>query len=253
MSRDFGLVKSSLWGSSRFRRLGSDTARLTYIYLHANDHGNAIGAYRLPIEYVSADMKCSAEEARKIIADLGAVDLIRYDAAESVVMICKWFDHNPIHNPKHLVGAVRAFQRLPSMTGFLPDLAAAIIASAWQQAQDLQAGGIERKRSLNAKSREFGERNLESAAQMIEQMVVLRDAVLSVPERLAGFVRAIETLPERLSASVSEGLSIPLSIHKRQETQTQTQTTDTDSNNRHKRENAAEAAVEFIQRGRAAG
>lgn len=232
MSRDFGLVKSSLWGSSRFRRLASDSARLAYVYLHANEHGSAIGCYRLPIQYVAADLSCETVAASAIMDDLKEVGLIDYDSAEQVVRIRKWFDHNPITNPKHLTGAVRSFLRLPSLTEFLPSLAADIIASAWVQARALHDAGVERKRSSNVKSREFGDKNLESFAQMVEQMTTLRDQLFRSDR--APFVKAISELPETLSIALSEGLSIPLSIHERHETR------DTNSNSnsdkRHRQE-----------------
>lgn len=189
------------------------------------------------------------------MADLGAVGLIRYDATEAVVMICKWFDHNPINNPKHLMGSVKAFQRLPSMTSFLPDLAVDIMASATVQAQKLQAEGVDLKRSSNAKSREFGDRKIESAAQMLEQMVVLKEAVLADPARLNPLAKAIERLPDRIRETLSEGLSIPLSkpvtIHMRQETQTQTQTQTQTSDTDTGAVSAVQLAAEYVEKGRA--
>jgi hypothetical protein len=258
MSRDFGLVKSSLWGSSRFRRLKSDTARLSYVYLHSNEHGSAIGAYRLPKQYLAADMACSQDHVDEIIVDLEGVGLIDYDHGESVVRIRKWFEHNPITNPKHLIGSVRSLMRLPSMTAFLPSLTADIIVSAWEQYRALMAAGHERMRSQNVKSREFGEKNVESATQMAEQMAVLRDFAFRVGRDT--FTEAIAALPERLSIPLSEGLSIPLSIHKRQETRNsnsnsykrQETQTDSPTDTESAPKPALEMAEEFIAKSRRA-
>ena len=228
MSRPFGKVTSSLWGSSKFRALASSKSRLAYIYLLTNDHGNSIGAYRLPLPYISADLEGDLdgkpETAKSVIADLQRVGLIEYDEAEKVVMIHAWFDHNPITNANHMAGAARAFSQLPSRTSFRARLAVDLMLSGYQSARSLEALGREKLASSSVKAQSFGQKNLESATKIIEEMLAIKDAISGSEKDL---LDAISALPERLSIGLSEALSIALPIHRDRDTDRE-RDTDTD-------------------------
>ena len=47
---------------------------------------------------------------------LEQADLIRFDAQTSVVMITRWFKHNPPMNASHLKSIEGELERLPSLT-----------------------------------------------------------------------------------------------------------------------------------------
>jgi len=178
MSRVFGMIVSTIWGSSRFRRLPDDTCRLGYLYVHTNPHGNSIGTYRLPIRYLSADMEKSDDEARRILDAMCEVDLIQYDHAENVVRIGNWFPFNPINSAKHLSGSVKSFSKLPEGTSFRGVVAAEIIAVAHKKARDLlKRGQAQVANPTSEKAIKAGQTNLESASIMLGLLSELKDAV----------------------------------------------------------------------------
>jgi len=110
--REFGMLGASIWQSRRFRRLGSDSARLAFCYVISTGHGNTIGTYRLNPAYMAADRNISNDQAEADLLDLGHVGLIDYDGQEHVIHIRRWFERNKITNRKHLAGALRSLSAL---------------------------------------------------------------------------------------------------------------------------------------------
>ena len=243
MSRPFGMIITSIWGSSRFRALTDDTCRLAYIYLHTNDHGNSIGAYRLPPEYVTADMKADTERAKDILRTIEAAGLIQYDETESIVRILNWFPHNPINSAKHLAGAVSRFQKLPSATKFLPEVAAEITLSAHSKARELNNRG--QSQIMNAKTeraKQSGAINRESAALMFDSLSVLFDG-LTLPQqnKVVSIIKdsnartktqlfddigidVISPQSETVNTGIDRGIGRGIGRGKATETETETQT-----------------------------
>jgi hypothetical protein len=111
--RDFSKVSVSLWQSDRFTNLPTDDARMLFLYMLTTPHGNSAGCFRLADGYAQADLRWTAERycaARLALVDSG---MIEYDAATSVVLIAKWFDHNPIMNMKHRQGVEAILRKIP--------------------------------------------------------------------------------------------------------------------------------------------
>lgn len=207
MSRAFGMIITSIWGSSKFRSLPDDKSRLAYIYLHTNDHGSSIGAYRLPSEYITADMRI--ENAAQVLGYIAQAGLIEYDHDEHVVRMLKWFPHNPINSPKHLLGAVSKFKSLPGQTKFLGDIAAEIIISAHVKATDLaRRGQSQIKNSKTERQSQAGHINKESASQMLE---VMQDLIQSLgDDQQKKAISTLSQLPNRVRKEVLLDLNIPL-------------------------------------------
>jgi hypothetical protein len=113
MSRDFGKISTSIWGSQKFLALSGDEARLLYLYLHTCPHGNAIGCFRLPKGYATTDLHWSEKTFDSAIEALCEVNLTGFDRAENVVRIVDFLRHAGITNPKHGAGAVKAALSLP--------------------------------------------------------------------------------------------------------------------------------------------
>lgn len=113
MSRDFGTVRSALWGSKKFLRVKGDAERLFYLYLHTCPHGNSIGCFRLPKGYAMEDLRWSIETVDRAIEALCKADLIGWDEAECVVRIVSFLEKSPLTNPKHASGAIKAALSLP--------------------------------------------------------------------------------------------------------------------------------------------
>lgn len=110
--RDFTKVSSMVWQSSRFMG-GSDEERLLYLYFLTCEHQNSAGAYRLPDGYACTDLKWPVEKYVKSRAGLIEADLISFDDPQSIVVVRRWFRHNPPMNEKHLKGILNVLRKLP--------------------------------------------------------------------------------------------------------------------------------------------
>ena len=107
------MVASSVWRSRKFRGLRTDTARLTYFYLHTTTHGNSAGVFVLPPEMAAVEMRVDADAIRDSFAELREVQLIRYDPGEELVQIRNFFRFNVITSRKHLAGPLRVIRSMP--------------------------------------------------------------------------------------------------------------------------------------------
>ena len=124
--RDYSKVSPAVWQSERFNSLPSDDGRFVYLYLLTNGHQTSAGAYRLPDGYACVDLRWPEERYVKARAELVAADLIEFDTSTSVLMISRWFRHNPPMNRSHLRGIERLLEKLPSPS---------IRETAWNAAQ----------------------------------------------------------------------------------------------------------------------
>jgi hypothetical protein len=112
--RDFSKVSPTVWQSERFNSLPSDDGRYVYLYLLTNEHQTSAGCYRLPDGYACSDLRWASERYAKARGQLIDAGLIRFDSNTQVVMITRWFKHNPPMNEDHQTGIVRILERLPS-------------------------------------------------------------------------------------------------------------------------------------------
>jgi hypothetical protein len=135
--REYSKVSPNVWPSERFNSLPSDDGRYLYLYLLTCSHQNSAGAYRLPDGYACVDLRWKPERYHRARAELVAADLIAFDQQASVVMIRRWFRHNPPMSEKHLIGIERMLERLPSETIAQDALEAA--QEAWEAIQNERA------------------------------------------------------------------------------------------------------------------
>ena len=232
MSRHFGMIAASIWASDKFIALQSDTARLAYVYLHTCQHGNSNGCYRLPPQYLGADMDVTRTEAGKILADLESVGLIEYDTSENVVLIRGFFDHNRITNYKHLLGSIQAFEKLPKKSSAAASLSLEIIRSGYEQAMTLQERGQSQIKTESLKAQKYGQTNLNSSSDMLG--VLIEFVTAQKRDRSEQFEAAIEAL----YIPLSEPLCVDLAIHRDRDLNTDTETdtrTDTQTEDRGQR------------------
>ena len=113
--RDFNKVSPTLWQSSRFVDLPSDDGRLLYLYLLTCHHQNSAGCFWLPDGYACNDVRWDAKRYEKARQTLIDADLIQYDDANLVVLIQRWFKHNPPMNPSHLKGIEAELRKCTSI------------------------------------------------------------------------------------------------------------------------------------------
>jgi len=83
--------------------------RFTYLYFLAGKHRNIIGLYKMPLNYVSADLYLSIAEVKNHIVELCKKGLIKYDAKQEIILIKKFLIYNKIDNPNQ---AKKAYGRL---------------------------------------------------------------------------------------------------------------------------------------------
>lgn len=112
--RDFSKISPALWQSKRFNSLPSDDGRYLYLYLMTNSHQTSAGCYRLPDGYATDDLCWERSRYAQAKQELADAELILFDDAESVVMITRWFKHNPPMSGSHFIGIERTLERLPS-------------------------------------------------------------------------------------------------------------------------------------------
>jgi len=135
------MVGTSIWSSKRFRALPDDLCRLGYVYVLTCSHCNTIGAFRLPPEYMAADLRWSTGEANRVLDNLAKVGLVYRDLDENLVSIANWWEFNGIANRKHLQSALRALDELPidsnAVAVSLIGVAASVLSrvSTWSQAE----------------------------------------------------------------------------------------------------------------------
>ena len=112
--REFSKISPAVWHSPRFNGLPSQDGRYLYLYLLTSPHQTSAGAYSLPEGYACADLQWPKEKYCAARDELIAADLIDFDAKTEVVLIKRWFKHNPPMNQKHLQGILKLLDRLPS-------------------------------------------------------------------------------------------------------------------------------------------
>src|SRR5262245_35911185 len=139
MTREFTKVSPRLWQSPRFRELQSD-AKLVFVYLLTSEHQNSAGCYRLPDGYATADLRWPHDRYRSARDQLVKAGMIKFDPEESVVLIERWFDHNPPMSVSHLIGVERVLERIDSDE--LREAALEALSESWNaiQTQRLSKG-----------------------------------------------------------------------------------------------------------------
>ena len=112
--RDFNKVSPTLWQSSRFMDLPSDGGRFLYLYLLTCPHQNSAGCFWLPDGYACNDLCWDAKRYQQARQELVAADLIQFDKGNQVVLIKRWFKHNPPMNKSHAIGIEKVLIRCTS-------------------------------------------------------------------------------------------------------------------------------------------
>ena len=141
--RDFSKVSPAVWQSHRFNSLPADDGRYLYLYLLTSSHQNSAGCYWLPDAYASADLRWPPTRyaaARQLLVE---ADLIRFDGDASVVLITRWFRHNPPMSESHLTGIERVLERISSNS--LREAAQEALQKSWQSIEAEKVAKAQRK------------------------------------------------------------------------------------------------------------
>lgn len=114
MPRVFTKISPRLWQSKRVWSLPTDRDRLYYFYCLTSRHQCSAGLYRLPDEYVVADLIWSIEEVANSRNTLINAGLIHYDTDTKELFIDQWFIYNPPTNDRHAKGIKSAIADVES-------------------------------------------------------------------------------------------------------------------------------------------
>jgi hypothetical protein len=142
--RDFSKISPSVWRSTRFIALETDDARFLYLYYLTCEHQTSAGAYRVPDGYACDDLNWTRERYQDARQTLEVADLIAFDDLTSVVMVRRWFKHNPPMNESHLKGIERVIERLESE--MIQEAVSMDLNEAWEAVLLAKAADDERKR-----------------------------------------------------------------------------------------------------------
>ena len=152
--REFSKISPAVWHSTRFNSLPSDDGRYLYLYLLTNSHQNSAGCYRLPDGYACADLNWTLKRYGDARGQLIKAELICFDPAHSVVLITRWFKHNPPTSEDHVTGIERLLERLPSEE--LAQMAMEALTESWES---IQAAKMQRRDKANATPNGLGRLN----------------------------------------------------------------------------------------------
>lgn len=131
--REFSKISPALWQSKRFNSLPSDDGRYLYLYLLTSGHQTSAGCYHLPDGYATNDLRWELSRYLKARQELDSADLVMFDETESVIMITRWFKHNPPMSESHFIGIERILERLPSR--LIWEAASQAANEAWESVQ----------------------------------------------------------------------------------------------------------------------
>ena len=146
MSREYSKVSPRLWQSSRFAALPSDDAKFAFLYLLTSEHQNSAGRYRLLDGYATADLRWPLDRYRKAREQLVKAGMIRFDPEKGVVLIDRWFYHNPPMSESHLIGVERQLERIESDE--LREAALAALSELWDAVQAQRLSKCRKRQTL---------------------------------------------------------------------------------------------------------
>ncbi|RWK12182.1 hypothetical protein [Mesorhizobium sp.] len=110
-ARTFTKISPAVWRSRRFIGL-PDEAKVGHLYLLSNSHVTSAGVYELPPGYACADLGWTEAGYESVLQELIAAELIDRDG--DVILIERWFRHNPPTNDDHAKGTRRRLHEIES-------------------------------------------------------------------------------------------------------------------------------------------
>ena len=87
----------------------------------------------MPDGYAVDDLRWELSRYVKARQELACADLILLDETESVLMITRWFKHNPPMSESHFIGICRLLERLPSQ--MIWEAASQAAKEVWEEVQ----------------------------------------------------------------------------------------------------------------------
>lgn len=128
MARDFGKVRVAFWADNK---VSTWPERLKFIalYLLTSPHTNAIGCFRLPLQYMAADTGLPADQAKEALEGLAKQGWLKWCPTTNYIFICNFLEHNGIENGKVGTHCINLAKALPRSIWFLADVETALKAA----------------------------------------------------------------------------------------------------------------------------
>jgi hypothetical protein len=141
--RDYSKISPTVWQSPRFSNLESDEVKLLHLYLMTSSHQTSAGCYQLPDGYACSDLGWELQRYRQAREQLINAGLIDFDAEASVIIVNRWFKHNPPMSESHLLGIERVLEGIPSQS--ICEAAQEALRESWESVQAQKAIAAQRR------------------------------------------------------------------------------------------------------------
>ena len=107
----YSKVNKSFWYDSKVENWDFES-KFFALYLLTNHHSNTEGLYKLPLAYISFDLKLEKEKIKDLLNYLIKEDFINYDQQNSIVFIKKGLKYNKIKNKSQRKSAFNKIDNL---------------------------------------------------------------------------------------------------------------------------------------------
>jgi len=111
--REYGQVQTAFWTHPDVARLG-DGAKLLAVYLFTCPHSNALGCFRVPAGYISADLGWTSTAVEAHLDELEQAGLVLSDSESGWRLVPNHLKWNPIQNPNVGKAVVRQARAVPA-------------------------------------------------------------------------------------------------------------------------------------------
>jgi hypothetical protein len=110
--REYGVIQTAYWTDDKIAAL-STPAKLLGAYLLTCPHSNAIGCFRLPMGYISEDLRWDTDTVQDALGELSGIGFICRDNATGWTLIRKFLEFNTIENPNVGKACMRMVDAVP--------------------------------------------------------------------------------------------------------------------------------------------
>lgn len=104
--RDFGMIYTRYWEWCLEENI-PDSAKLIGAYLLTCTHGNSLGLFRMPYEYIQADLGQGADRVSTGCKKLIESDFLTYCDRTQTVFLPSYLNFNKIQNKSHGIGTLK--------------------------------------------------------------------------------------------------------------------------------------------------
>ncbi len=112
MKYKYNRISAKFWTDEKVLKWSNQT-RLLAIYLLTCPHKTTEGLFRLPKQYICADLGWSLKELEKPFQELLKDDFIKYDEKVSVILLTKALKYQSPDNPNQEKAAIKKLEELP--------------------------------------------------------------------------------------------------------------------------------------------